>query len=214
MASAATNLATYRPMLHPDPLHREILGVSGRQGGICRQGSRCDQAIRLGERDASGREALTPGPRLPSLARVQGDDDQSPYQVACVFALAGPKASGQLLDVDSGRAGNVTAVEQFLDSGRGGSVAQVVDQHGGIEEEEQLPNLSGVRSPLAPHPSRGIPLPFVSLGLDGSTGGADEITLFPMVQGHRDRLPNEVGPAAGTGGLVDLIYKTIVYLYV
>ncbi len=89
----------------------------------------------------------------------------------------------------------------------------MIDQNGGIEEEQHLADPVLFGSPLLSHPSRGIFVPFVRATYR-SRSGANEFAAPAFLKRASYRGADESGAAAVTGVVVDLSDQFIVQFYV
>ena len=89
----------------------------------------------------------------------------------------------------------------------------MVDQDGGIEQEQHLTDPATLGSPLFSDPRRRIFVPLMST-VDRSGRGADEVGAPPFLERPTDRRPYEFAAAAVAGDAVDLRHQVVIQLYV
>ena len=203
-------------MLDIDLRHREIIDVRGRQGRIDAGRRSGNQAIGLMECDSAARESLAPCASSHPFGHPQRRQSQATEQAARDDLLARAQAAPDLLDRNHARPRLRAGSSQGRQSGRSGSAAERVDEHGRIQEQAGHRSAGAARVvvTLSPHPRGGVVVPFVT-GVGQATESVFDVVPAPFVL---ESAPHELGDERATSprarSPVDLLHEILVQRYV
>jgi predicted O-methyltransferase YrrM len=202
-------------MLHMQSAHGEVLRVAGRQHrrrSLRRSG---DQTVGLRESDTPGRVLPSPFTGTPPLRETQGKNEKTSHELGCGAVLGSPQSARDLLDVHRSGAWLVAPGTERQHPLSCRFPAEKVDEHGGVEEEEQgSTDAAPVAATLTPHPRGGIVVPLVSAGSDRPGGGHDHVPAPRLVEGCGNGPADVLAAVPRPGPLVDLLHERVIELHV
>lgn len=193
--------------------HREILRVPCSEPGTDPVRGCSNQAVGLPQGRATAGEFTPPRAGLPSVGGIDRDDLEPVDELSRRWRLGRAEPADDLLDIDPRGARVVTAVPEGSDPVDGGTAAEIVDQDGGVEQDEHRSAATAlVAAPLPPNPLSWVLVPLVPLRRDRS-GRCVEIapTALPG-HGELDGATDELAAIARSGELVDFRDEVVVHL--
>src|SRR5512144_2662166 len=199
-----------RPVLDLQTWHWKVLRVAGRQAGPRRKGRRGDEAVGLAERLPPGGEVAPPGAGQLSLPSRERHRSKGAQQAANRLGLTGSCTAPDLLHVDRADERGRLRCAQLAEALGCVSIAQNLDQHRGVEEENGSAHPALVSPPLGPDPGRRILIPFVSLVVDRPDRGEDLVPAALVVKGAPEHARDEGAAPPFSDSAVEFGHQLII----